>query len=68
MSKNIVLVLVYHRHKLLDLINSCLAKLREVHSLMYHIELLGFGLLPSSVIQENRKHDVSETGSVSILR
>jgi hypothetical protein len=27
-----------------------------------------FGLFPSSGIQENRKHDVSETGSVSILR
>jgi hypothetical protein len=28
----------------------------------------GFGFLPSSSILENRKHDVSETGSVSILR
>jgi hypothetical protein len=27
-----------------------------------------FGLFPSSGILENRKHDVSETGSVSILR
>jgi hypothetical protein len=27
-----------------------------------------FGLLPSSGILENRKHDVSETGSVSALR
>jgi hypothetical protein len=27
-----------------------------------------FGLLASSGILENRKHDVSETGSVSVLR
>jgi hypothetical protein len=27
-----------------------------------------FGLFPSSGILENRKHDVSEIGSVSILR
>jgi hypothetical protein len=27
-----------------------------------------FGLSPSSSILENRKHDVSETGSVSVLR
>jgi hypothetical protein len=27
-----------------------------------------FGLFPSSGILENRKHDVSETGSVSVLR
>jgi hypothetical protein len=27
-----------------------------------------FGLLPSSGILENIKHDVSETGSVSVLR
>jgi hypothetical protein len=27
-----------------------------------------FGLLPSSGILENRKHDVSETGSVFFLR
>jgi hypothetical protein len=26
-----------------------------------------FGLFPSSSILENRKHDVSETGSVSVL-
>jgi hypothetical protein len=28
----------------------------------------GFGLFPSSGILRNRKHDVSETGSVSVLR
>jgi hypothetical protein len=28
-------------------------------------ELLGFGLCPSSGILENRKHNASETGSVS---
>jgi hypothetical protein len=27
-----------------------------------------FGLFPSSGILENRKHDVSETGSVSVFR
>jgi hypothetical protein len=27
-----------------------------------------FGLFPPSGILENRKHDVSETGSVSVLR
>jgi hypothetical protein len=27
-----------------------------------------FGLFSLSGIQENRKHDVSETGSVSVLR
>jgi hypothetical protein len=27
-----------------------------------------FGLFPSSCILENRKHDVSETGSVSVVR
>jgi hypothetical protein len=27
-----------------------------------------FGLFPSSSILETRKHDVSETGSVSVLR
>jgi hypothetical protein len=27
-----------------------------------------FGLFPSSGILENRKHDFSETGSVSVLR
>jgi hypothetical protein len=27
-----------------------------------------FGLFPSSGVLENRKHDVSETGSVSVLR
>jgi hypothetical protein len=27
-----------------------------------------FGLSPSSGILENRKHDVSETGSISLLR
>jgi hypothetical protein len=27
-----------------------------------------FGLFPSSVIQGNRKHDVSETGSLSVFR
>jgi hypothetical protein len=27
-----------------------------------------FGLFPSSSSLENRKHDISETGSVSILR
>jgi hypothetical protein len=27
-----------------------------------------FGLFPSSGILENRKHDVLETGSVSVLR
>jgi hypothetical protein len=27
-----------------------------------------FGLFPSSGILENRKHDVSETGSVLVLR
>jgi hypothetical protein len=27
-----------------------------------------FGLFPSSVILENIKHDVSETGSVSVYR
>jgi hypothetical protein len=31
-------------------------------------ELLDFGLCPSSGIIENRKHDVSENRSVSILR
>jgi hypothetical protein len=31
-------------------------------------ELLGFGLFQSSGILETRKHDVSETGSVSALR
>jgi hypothetical protein len=29
---------------------------------------MGFGIFPSSGIVENRKHDVSETGSVSVLR
>jgi hypothetical protein len=33
-----------------------------------HSELLVFGLCPSSSILETRKHSVSETGSVSILR
>jgi hypothetical protein len=28
----------------------------------------GFGLFPSFGILENRKHDVSESGSVSVLR
>jgi hypothetical protein len=28
----------------------------------------GFGLVPPSGILENRKHEVSETGSVSVLR
>jgi hypothetical protein len=27
-----------------------------------------FGLFPTSGILENRKHDISETGSVSVLR
>jgi hypothetical protein len=31
-------------------------------------ELLGFGLCSSSGILENRKHDVSDSGSVSVLR
>jgi hypothetical protein len=31
-------------------------------------ELLGFWTFPSSGILENRKHDVSESGSVSVLR
>jgi hypothetical protein len=29
---------------------------------------MGFGLFPSSGILETRKHNVSETGSVSVLR
>jgi hypothetical protein len=33
-----------------------------------HTELLGFGLFTSSGSLQNRKHDISETGSVSILR
>jgi hypothetical protein len=32
--------------------------------MVYNTGLLGFGLFPSSGILENRKHDVSETGSV----
>jgi hypothetical protein len=32
------------------------------------LELLAFGLFPLSGILETRKHDVSETGSVSVLR
>jgi hypothetical protein len=31
-------------------------------------ELLGFGLRPSSDIKKSRGHNVSETGSLSILR
>jgi hypothetical protein len=33
-----------------------------------HLQLLGFGLIPSSGILGTREHDVSETGSVSVLR
>jgi hypothetical protein len=31
-------------------------------------ELLGFGISPSSDILKAREHNVSETGSVSVLR
>jgi hypothetical protein len=34
----------------------------------FQTELLGFWTFPASGILENRKHDVSETGSVSVLR
>jgi hypothetical protein len=50
MFKNIIIVLIYHHHKPLD-----------------HIQnYWGFGLcsLPGILLQ-TRKHDVSETGSVS---
>jgi hypothetical protein len=33
-----------------------------------YLELLGFRLFPSFGILETRKHDVSETGSVSVFR
>jgi hypothetical protein len=33
--------------------------------MVYNTELLGFRLFPSSGIVENRKYDVSVTGSVS---
>jgi hypothetical protein len=37
--------------------------------MVYHIQnYWGFGLFPSSGILGTSKHDVSETGSVSVLR
>jgi hypothetical protein len=35
---------------------------------LFHTELLGFWLFPSPGVLENRKHGVSETGFVSVLR
>jgi hypothetical protein len=40
----------------------------DMNLTVFLTELLGFGLFPSSGILENRKHDVSETGFVSVLR
>jgi hypothetical protein len=40
----------------------------ENTSKMSTLDYWVFGLFPSSGILENRKHDVSETGSVSVLR
>jgi hypothetical protein len=36
--------------------------------MVYNTELLGFGLFPLSGILETRKHDVSETGFLSVVR
>jgi hypothetical protein len=49
------------------------AQLLECYNTTWHYnpedsELLGFWTFPSSGILETRKHDVSETGSVFILR
>jgi hypothetical protein len=42
---------------------------QEVVNIMISIQNYWvFGLFPSSGIPENRKHDVSETGSVSLFR
>jgi hypothetical protein len=48
-------------------LTACHSPLKTIIYVLLKIKSV-FGLFPSSSILENRKHDVSETGSVSVLR
>jgi hypothetical protein len=63
-SYDLMVVQPYHSSTFkLDAVRSS-----ETSMSFYRSQLLGFWTFPSPDIHENRKHDVSETGSVSTLK
>jgi hypothetical protein len=65
MSRIVIVLLIYHGHKPTDLIHLELCFLKTKY---FSQKFWGFGLYPWSGILKARKHNISESGFVSIFR